>query len=152
MSSWSSENGAPARNSPSRVPTRETCVSTGTSRIPKLNSSTHAAVLRPTPGSASSSARAASTLSVARWSSDGGSGSSHRIAWIRSDLTLEMPPGRIAASTSSSGASRTAVQLGKRARSRWKATSRLRSFVDCDSTVRISSSSGRRCGSATGRP
>ena len=33
---------------------------------------------------------------------------------MRADLTFEMPPGRIASSTSSSGASRTAVQLGKR--------------------------------------
>ena len=33
------------------MPTRETCVSTGTSRSPKANSSTQAAVLRPTPGS-----------------------------------------------------------------------------------------------------
>ncbi len=49
--SWSSSNGAPGRNSPSRQPTRETCVSTGTSRIPSANSSTQAAVLRPTPGS-----------------------------------------------------------------------------------------------------
>ena len=71
---------------------------------------------------------------------------------MRSDLTLEMPPGRIASSTSSSGASRTAVQLGKRARRRRNATSRLRSFVDWESTVRISSSSGCRCGGADGRP
>ena len=42
---------APGRNSARRVPTRETWVSTGTSRIPRANSSTHAAVLRPTPGS-----------------------------------------------------------------------------------------------------
>ena len=34
------------------MPTRETCVSTGTSCRPKANSSTQAAVLRPTPGSA----------------------------------------------------------------------------------------------------
>ena len=34
------------------MPTRETWVSTGTSRRPKVNSSTQAAVLRPTPGSA----------------------------------------------------------------------------------------------------
>ena len=50
ISSWSSSNGAPGRNSPSRVPTRETWVSTGTSCIPNANSRTHAAVLRPTPG------------------------------------------------------------------------------------------------------
>ena len=50
MSSWSSSNGAPGRNMPSRVTTRLTCVSTGMSCIPKENSSTQAAVLRPTPG------------------------------------------------------------------------------------------------------
>ena len=40
------------------------------------------------------------------------------------------------------GASRTASQDGKRSRRRRKATSRLRSLVDCERTVRISSSSG----------
>ena len=33
---------------------------------------------------------------------------------MRADLTLEMPPGRIAASSSSTGASRTVSQLGNR--------------------------------------
>ena len=49
--SWSSLKGARGRNIPRRVPTRETCVSTGTSRMPSAKSSTQAAVLRPTPGS-----------------------------------------------------------------------------------------------------
>ena len=42
-----------------------------------------------------------------------------RIALIRADLTLEIPPGRIASSTSSTGASRTCVHVspGKRSRS-----------------------------------
>ena len=53
------------RSSPSRVPTRATWVSTGTSRRPKLNSSTQAAVLRPTPGSAQSAARLRSIGGVA---------------------------------------------------------------------------------------
>ena len=53
----------------------------------------------------------------ARWSMLGGSSSSRRIAWIRADLTFEMPPGRIASSTSALGASRTAAQLPKRLRS-----------------------------------
>ena len=53
----------------SRAPTRETCVSTGTSRAPKLKSSTHAAVLRPTPGRAVSSPSGASGPAVcSRWS------------------------------------------------------------------------------------
>ena len=33
---------------------------------------------------------------------------------MRTDLTFEMPPGRIASSTSSTGASRTASQVSKR--------------------------------------
>ena len=37
---------------------------------------------------------------------------------MRSDFTCEIPPGRIASSTSSSGASRTASHAGKRSRSR----------------------------------
>ena len=71
---------------------------------------------------------------------------------MRSAFWRCRPPGWIAASTSSSGASRTASHAGRRARSRTYATSRLRSLVDCDSTVRISSSSPRPCGGATGRP
>ena len=74
------------------------------------------------------------------------------MSWIRFDLTLEMPPGRIAASTSSFGASRTSSQLSKRRRRRRNATSRLRSLVDCERTVRISSSSPIRCGGAAGLP
>ena len=53
-----------------------------------------------------------------------------------------MPPGRIASSISSTGASRTASQAAKRSRRRRKATSRLRSLVDCESTVSTSSPSG----------
>src|SRR3954447_9898758 len=71
---------------------------------------------------------------------------------MRLALIREMPPGRIASSTSSSGARRTASHDGKRSRSRMYATSRLRSFVFCDRTVRISSSTGRRCGRSRGRP
>ena len=41
-----------------------------------------------------------------------------RIAWMRTDFTFEMPPGRIASSTSSTGASRTASQVSKRSRRR----------------------------------
>ena len=71
---------------------------------------------------------------------------------MRTDLTFEIPPGRIASSTSSFGASRTASQLPKRSRRRRKATSRLRSLVDCERTVRISSSSPWPCGGAAGTP
>ena len=46
------------------MPTRDTCVSTGTSRIPSANSSTQAAVLRPTPGSELRYCCASGTLSV----------------------------------------------------------------------------------------
>ena len=84
--------------------------------------------------------------------SSGSRASARRIAWMRCDLTFEMPPGRIASSTSSSGASRTASQLPKRRRSRRNATSRLRSLVDWESTVRISSSSPVPCGGAAGIP
>jgi hypothetical protein len=45
-----------------------------------------------------------------------GSPIARRICWIRTDLTFEMPPGRIASSTSCAGASRTASQLAKRSR------------------------------------
>jgi hypothetical protein len=41
-----------------------------------------------------------------------------RIALIRTDLTFEIPPGRIASSISSTGASRTASQSPKRSRRR----------------------------------
>ena len=75
-----------------------------------------------------------------------------RISLIRRDFDLQMPPGRIASSISATGASRTASQTAKRSRSRRKATSRLRSFVDCESTVRISSPSGSPCGSIAGTP
>ena len=58
----------------------------------------------------------------------------------------------MASSTACRGASRTASQLGKRSRRRRKATSRLRSLVDCERTVRMSSSSPLPWGGATGRP
>ena len=115
--SWSSSNGAFGRNRPSRVPTRETWVSTGTSRIPSANSSTQAAVLRPTPGS-----EVRYSLRLRHWlarqpveregvvapvgpraGAPAGRGDSpipRRIDLIRADLTLEIPPGRIASSTS----------------------------------------------------
>jgi hypothetical protein len=71
---------------------------------------------------------------------------------MRRDLTWEMPPGRIASSTSSRGASRAASQEGKRSRSWAQAASRLRSFVLCESTVSISSSSASPWGAHPGRP
>ena len=40
-----------------------------------------------------------------------------RIDLIRADFTFEIPPGRIAASTSSTRASRTSTQVGNRSRS-----------------------------------
>ena len=60
--------------------------------------------------------------------------------------------GRIASSTAVTRASRTAAQSAKRSRRRAYATSRLRSFVFCESTVRMSSSTGARCGRGVGRP
>ena len=71
---------------------------------------------------------------------------------MRTDLTFEIPPGLIASSISSTGASRTASHASKRSRRRRKATSRLRSLVDCESTVSTSSPSGSPCGSITGIP
>ncbi len=71
---------------------------------------------------------------------------------MRTDLTLEMPPGRIASSTSATGTSRTTCQESKRVRRRRKATSRLRSLVDCDSTVSTSSAMGCPCGRISGMP
>jgi hypothetical protein len=81
-----------------------------------------------------------------------GSPMASRMAWMRRDLTLEIPPGRMACSTSSLGASRTASQVGKRSRSPRKATSRLRSLVDWLRTVSTSSPRPSPWGGATGRP
>src|SRR5262249_30115565 len=75
-----------------------------------------------------------------------------RIAWMRADFTFEMPPGRIASSTCATGASRTARQEKKRPRRRRNATSRLRSLVDCDSTVSTSSAIGCPWGRICGVP
>ena len=71
---------------------------------------------------------------------------------MRRDFWMCSPPGWIAASISSTGAARTASQDGKRSRRRRNATSRLRSFVDCERTVRTSSASGSSCGSIVGTP
>ena len=71
---------------------------------------------------------------------------------MRTDLTFEIPPGRIASSISSTGASRTASHASKRSRRRRKATSRLRSLVDCERTVSTSSPIGSPWGSITGIP
>src|SRR3954447_20453316 len=147
-----SSERAPGRNRASRVATRPTCVSTGTSRSPYANSRTHAAVLRPTPGNATRKACDSATGASRIHDRSSGSPIARKISWIRTDLTFEIPPGRIASSTSSTGASRTASHETKRSRSRRNATSRLRSFVDCDRTVRTSSPSGSPCGAITGTP
>ena len=69
------------------------------------------------------------------------SSSSRRIAWIRTDLTFEMPPGRIASLDLGVGRVAHGRPSCRSARAaRRKATSRLRSLVDCERTVRISSS------------
>ncbi len=75
-----------------------------------------------------------------------------KICWMRPDLTFEMPPGRIASSTASRGASRTASHVGRRARRRRYATSRLRSLVLCESTVNTTSANGSPCGAIRGTP
>ena len=131
MVSWSSSKGARGRKSARRVPTRETWVSTGTSRIPRANRRTHAAVLRPTPGSEvryccpTSTGWLASQSSERTWSPSGAGAPSgrscsliaSRIALILTDFTFEMPPGRIASSISHTGASRISSQVGNRSRS-----------------------------------
>ena len=71
---------------------------------------------------------------------------------MRTAFVGASPPGRIASSTSLVGASRTASQLSNLPVRRAYATSRLRSFVFCDSTVRTSSSTGARWGRSTGLP
>src|SRR3954447_20159256 len=147
-----SSDRAPGRSRASRVATRPTCVSTGTPRSPYANSSTHAAVLRPTPGSPTRYSCDSRTGASRIHDRSSGSPIARRISRIRTDLTFEIPPGRIASSTSSTGASRTASHDGNRSRSRTNATSRLRSFVDCDSTVSTSSPSGSPCGAITGTP
>jgi hypothetical protein len=67
-------------------------------------------------------------------------------------LTLEIPPGRI--ERLDLGVRRVAhrVPAAEAPRRRRNATSRLRSLVDCDRTVRISSSSPARAAGANGRP
>ena len=67
--------------------------------------------MRPTPGSAQRYACDSATGASRIQSRSSGSPIARRIAWMRADLTFEMPPGRIASSISSSGASRTASQL-----------------------------------------
>ena len=67
-------------------------------------------------------------------------------------MIREIPPGLIASSISSTGASRTSSQVGKRSRSAMNATSRLRSLVDCESTVSTSSAIGCPCGAISGMP
>ena len=75
-----------------------------------------------------------------------------RIAWMRTDFTFEMPPGLIASSISSTGASRTSSQVGKRSRRRRYATSRLRSLVLWDRTVSTSSAMGCPWAIGSGTP
>src|SRR4051794_41152823 len=147
-----SSDRAPGRSSARRVATRPTCVSTGTSRRPYAKSNTQAAVLRPTPGSPTRYDCDEATGASRIHDRSSGSPTARRIAWIRTDLTFEIPPGRIASSISSTGASRTASHASNRSRRRRNATSRLRSFVDCDSTVSTSSPSGSPCGAITGTP
>ena len=72
--------------------------------------------------------------------------------WITFDFVGASPPGRIASSTSSRGASRTSSHEPNRSRRRAYATSRLRSFVFCERTVRISSSTGASWGTSSGFP
>ena len=138
-------------------------MSTGTSRIPNANSDTHAAVLRPTPGSDVRYSCASGTGWPANQSSERSPGAGApegrgcsvipcRIDLIRADFTLLIPPGRIASSIRSTGASRIASQSTNRSRNPKYATSRLRSFVDWDSTVRISSAIGWPWGLASGIP
>ena len=93
ISSWSSSNGAPsAGTGPQPRPTRETCVSTGTSRRPRAKSSTQAAVLRPTPGSRQvrqplPHARPRAAIVELPLALSQPRPIARRIAWIRIDLT-----------------------------------------------------------------
>ena len=131
-------------------------MSTGTSRRPKANSSTQAAVLRPTPGSAHEVVARLLQRRVAQpverqLVGPGPCGSSaiaRRIAWMRADLTFEMPPGRIASSTSATGASRTCLPatgsaLAQRAGRRRRGCGRWW-------TARAPSGSARRSGGRAG--
>ena len=78
---------------PSRPPTRWTWTSTGISGMPQVKISTQAAVLRPTPGSASRNSSDSSRGAVSVQSRSGGSPSCSRIAWIRGAFCLPRPPG-----------------------------------------------------------
>ena len=93
-------------------------MSTGTSGRPNENSSTQAAVLRPTPGSAAEESRASLERRVAPARRGRRRRARSRICLIRTAFVGASPPGRIASSTSSSGASRTSSQDSKRSRRR----------------------------------
>ena len=72
----------------------------------------------PDPGSASRNSSDSSRGAVSVQSRSGCSPSRSRIAWIRGAFCRARPPGRIASSTSATGASRTSSQVGKRSRRR----------------------------------
>src|SRR4051794_267874 len=152
ISSWARSKEALAGKRPRRPPTRWTWTSTGISGIPQVKISTQAAVLRPTPGRSKRNSSDSSRGAVSVQSRSGGSPSRSRIAWIRGAFCRASPPGRIASSSSATGASRTSSQVGKRCRSAAKARSRLRSLVCWESTVLTSSAIGCPCGSAGGTP
>ena len=85
-------------------------------------------------------ARAASRATARAADPSGSSAIARRIAWMRADLTFEMPPGRIASSTSATGASRTASHEG----SACAAAGRRRRGCGRWSTARAPSARARR--------
>jgi hypothetical protein len=148
---------APARRgtSPSRIATRCTCVSTGKYGRSREKSSTHAAVLGPTPGRAtrvSQSSRSGIFVNARSSSGTPLSRIPRSIARIRTAFVGPSPPRRIARAIAGIGASATSSHDGKRRRRSACARSRLVSLVCCESTVSTSSSSGARCRGGGGAP
>ena len=111
---------------------------------------THAAVLRPTPGSRSRNSIASLARRVAEEPEVESAGlrldhAEHRLDALRLDLRDAARADRLLDLLDRRGCDRGPV--GEAARSRSYAMSRLRSFVFWESTVRTSSSSGAWCGS-----
>ena len=109
--------------------------------------STAALVFGPTPGSSSSHERASGTVMPDSRSSDRPPTRSvmrRRMAWMRGAFCSGQVTPAMVASTSATGASRTASQSGQRRRSALKAAPDAAFRVRCDSSDDTNSLSGSR--------
>ena len=103
ISSWASSNEAPGRNRPSRVPTRKTCVSTGTSRQPVGEQEDAGRRLAADARAARRGSRAPPRRGAVSSQRRSSPSRARRIFWMTFDFVGARPPGRIASSTSSEG-------------------------------------------------